>query len=172
MKERFEGLSAWKEKQKEEREFLEKRLEEAKARLSTVDAENETLKKRVQEMEKSGAEVRRGGHSESIFSCELNWQKVTFGLQCVQSELETLKGQIARLQAEKNDLVALNSELQLKMGQGSPRDSFIEIRIAVSAQTHFCVSLGTFHFCFFPPFSFILYTTNFVPQKELFHYVY
>ncbi|XP_051544520.1 optineurin-like [Myxocyprinus asiaticus] len=105
MKERFEGLSAWKEKQKEGRDFLEKRLEEAKARLSTMDGENDTLKKRVQELEKSVAE-------------------------CLHSELEALRGQIARLQAEKNDLVALNSELQLKMGQGSPEDSFIEIRIA------------------------------------------
>lgn len=52
MKERFEGLSAWKEKQKEERGFLEKRLEEAKQRLHTLDSENELLKKRVQEMEK------------------------------------------------------------------------------------------------------------------------
>lgn len=57
MKERFEGLSAWKEKQKEERDFLEQRLDEAKTRLTTVDAENETLKKRVEELEKSGAEV-------------------------------------------------------------------------------------------------------------------
>ncbi|XP_051976856.1 optineurin-like [Xyrauchen texanus] len=105
MRERFEGLSAWKEKQKEERGFLEKRLEEAKARLNTVDLENETLKKRVQELEKSGAE-------------------------CLHTELGALRGQIARLQAEKNDLVALNSELHLKMGQGSLEDSFIEIRIA------------------------------------------
>ncbi|KAA0720677.1 Optineurin [Triplophysa tibetana] len=104
MKERYEGLSAWKDKQKEDKEFLEKRLDEARAGLSAVDAENETLKKKVQELEKSGAE-------------------------CLVSELEGLRGQIARLQAEKNDLVALNSELQLKMGQGSPRDSFIEIRI-------------------------------------------
>ncbi|RXN25715.1 optineurin [Labeo rohita] len=105
MKERFEGLSAWKEKQKEERDFLEQRLEEAKTRLNAMDVENEALKKRVEELEKSGAE-------------------------CLHTELEALRGQIARLQAEKNDLVALNSELQLKMGQGSPRDSFIEIRIA------------------------------------------
>uniref|UniRef100_A0A8C1WU45 Optineurin n=1 Tax=Cyprinus carpio TaxID=7962 RepID=A0A8C1WU45_CYPCA len=105
MKERFEGLSAWKEKQKEERDFLEQRLEEAKTRLNAMDSENEVLKKRVEELEKSGAE-------------------------CLHTELETLRGQIARLQAEKNDLVALNSELQLKTGQGSPRDSFIEIRIA------------------------------------------
>nr|XP_055046511.1 optineurin [Misgurnus anguillicaudatus] len=102
MKERFEGLSTWKEKQKEEKDFLEKRLGEAKARLTAADAENETLKKRVKELEKSGLE----------------------------SELEVLRGQIARLQAEKNDLVALNSELQLKMGESSPNDSFIEIRFA------------------------------------------
>lgn len=61
MKERFEGLSAWKEKQKEERGFLEKRLEEAKQRVQTLDSENELLKKRVLEMEKqhSGAEEVR-----------------------------------------------------------------------------------------------------------------
>lgn len=50
--------------------------------------------------------------------------------QSEAGELEVLRVQLARLQAEKNDLVALNSELQLKM-QGSPEDSFIEIRIAV-----------------------------------------
>ncbi|XP_056312003.1 optineurin isoform X1 [Danio aesculapii] len=105
MKERFEGLSAWKEKQKEERDFLEQRLEEARTRLNTMDAENEALKNQVKELEKSGAE-------------------------CLQTELEALRGQIVRLQAEKNDLVAMNSELQLKMGQGSPSNSFIEIRIA------------------------------------------
>uniref|UniRef100_A0A671SKP3 Optineurin n=1 Tax=Sinocyclocheilus anshuiensis TaxID=1608454 RepID=A0A671SKP3_9TELE len=114
MKERFEGLSAWKEKQKEERDFLEQRLEEAKTRLNAVDSENEALKNRVEELEKSGAE-------------------------CLHTELEALRGQIARLQAEKNDLVALNSELQLKMGQGSPRDSFIEIRIAVRSDIVFYV---------------------------------
>ncbi|KAM9467474.1 optineurin isoform 1-T3 [Clarias gariepinus] len=103
MKERFEGLSAWKEKQREERGFLEKRLEEAKQRVQALDRENELLKKHVQEMEKqhTGAE-----------------------------ETKALMSQIARLQAEKNDLVAINSELQLKMSQGSPEDSFIEIRIA------------------------------------------
>lgn len=58
MKERFEGLSAWKEKQKEERDFLELRLEEAKTRLNTMDAENEALKNQVKQLEKSGAEVR------------------------------------------------------------------------------------------------------------------
>nr|AAH55628.1 Optn protein [Danio rerio] len=105
MKERFEGLSAWKEKQKEERDFLEQRLEEARTRLNTMDVENEALKNQVRELEKSGAE-------------------------CLHTELEALRGQILRIQAEKNDLVAMNSELQLKMGQGSPSNSFIEIRIA------------------------------------------
>ncbi|KAM9403272.1 optineurin-like isoform 2-T2 [Salvelinus alpinus] len=45
-------------------------------------------------------------------------------------ELEALRAQLVRLQAEKSDLVAMNSELQLKTGQGSEDDSFIEIRIA------------------------------------------
>lgn len=56
-------MSAWKEKQKEERGFLEKRLNEAKQRVQTLDSENELLKKRVQEMEKqhsSAEEVNRG----------------------------------------------------------------------------------------------------------------
>lgn len=66
MKERFEGLSAWKEKQKEDREFLEKRLDEARAGLSAVDAENETLKKKVQELEKTGAEVTRRGIKNTL----------------------------------------------------------------------------------------------------------
>lgn len=51
-------------------------------------------------------------------------------------QTKALMSQIARLQAEKNDLVAINSELQLKMSQGSPEDSFIEIRIAVSRHTY------------------------------------
>ncbi|XP_017554372.1 optineurin isoform X1 [Pygocentrus nattereri] len=110
MKERFEGLTLWKEKQKEERNFLESRLEEARERVRALDAENELLKKRVQELESHAA----AGEGEGAG---------------VQAKLEALKSQIARLQAEKSDLVAMNSELQLKMGQGSPEDSFIEIRI-------------------------------------------
>lgn len=42
--------------------------------------------------------------------------------------------QVARLQAEKNDLVALNSELQLKAEQDSRDESFIEI-IKVTVRT-------------------------------------
>lgn len=52
------------------------------------------------------------------------------------AELEALRAQVARLQAEKNDLVALNSELQLKADQDLHDDgSFIEI-IRVSVHTH------------------------------------
>lgn len=50
------------------------------------------------------------------------------------AELEALRAQVARLQAEKNDLVALNSELQLKAEHDSQDDSFIEI-IKVSVRT-------------------------------------
>lgn len=48
--------------------------------------------------------------------------------------MEALRVQVARLQAEKNDLVALNSELQLKAEQDSRDDSFIEI-IRVTVRT-------------------------------------
>lgn len=43
---------------------------------------------------------------------------------------------MARLQAEKNDLVAMNSELQLKADQDSNDDSFIEIiKVSVRSDT-------------------------------------
>lgn len=53
------------------------------------------------------------------------------------AELKALRALVARLQAEKNDLVALNSELQLKADQDSHDGSFIEIiRVAVKSNTH------------------------------------
>lgn len=56
------------------------------------------------------------------------------------AELEALRAQMARLQAEKNDLVAMNSELQLKVEQGSGDDDFIEvIRVSVSCRTHIII---------------------------------
>ncbi|KAJ8381544.1 hypothetical protein SKAU_G00023220 [Synaphobranchus kaupii] len=111
MKEKFEGLAAWKEKQKEERDFLERKLEEAKERVSILTKRNEELRKKLQALEGTeGDGEGEAGH----------WS----------SEVEALKALIARLQAEKSDLVAMNSELQLKMRQSSPEDSFIEIRIA------------------------------------------
>lgn len=48
-------------------------------------------------------------------------------MTCQSAELDALRAQVARLQAEKNDLVAMNSELQLKAEQDCHDDSFIEI---------------------------------------------
>ena len=51
----------------------------------------------------------------------------------VEQEVEQLKTQVARLQAEKADLLGIVSELQLKLNsRGSSEDSFVEIRMAVS----------------------------------------
>ncbi|KAM9845596.1 optineurin [Aulostomus maculatus] len=105
MKERFEGLAAWREKQREERDFLENRLEEARGRMETLTIQNQELNKKLEET------VKVGG--------------APGGLQ--GTELDALRAHVARLQAEKNDLVAMNSELQLKADQNSNDDSFIEI---------------------------------------------
>ncbi|KAJ0012496.1 hypothetical protein NQD34_016830 [Periophthalmus magnuspinnatus] len=99
MKERFEGLAAWKEKQKEEKDFLQSKLTETKARIESLMVENQDLRKKL---ESQGADTQG-------------------------SEVEALRAQVARLQAEKNDLVALNSELQLKADHSSNDDSFTEI---------------------------------------------
>lgn len=99
MKERFEGLAAWKEKQKEEKDFLESKLTQAKVRIESLTKENQDLRKKLE---------TQGGEAQS-------------------TELEALRAQVARLQAEKNDLVALNSELQLKTDHSENDDSFIEI---------------------------------------------
>ncbi|KAF1372539.1 hypothetical protein PFLUV_G00266550 [Perca fluviatilis] len=104
MKERFEGLSAWREKQREERGFLESRLEEARGRMEELTLE---LNKRTAE------EGRTGGGLLAVSSNQ-------------SAELIALRAQVARLQAEKNDLVAMNSELQLR-ADNSQDDSFIEI---------------------------------------------
>lgn len=48
MKERFEGLSVWREKQREEREFLEGRLEEARSRMEALTIQNKELSKRLE----------------------------------------------------------------------------------------------------------------------------
>ncbi|XP_064877731.1 optineurin isoform X1 [Oncorhynchus nerka] len=112
MKERFEGLSVWREKQREEKEFLEGRLDEARSRMEALSSHNQELSMKVEELE-GGGEGK--GQAETANQ---------------NSELEALRAQLVRLQAEKNDLVAMNSELQLKTGQGSEDDSFIEIRFA------------------------------------------
>ncbi|XP_041833759.1 optineurin [Melanotaenia boesemani] len=105
MKERFEGLAAWREKQQQERDFLERRLEEARGQMETITIQNQDLSKRLEEVGRTGGAP--GGYQSA--------------------ELDALRAQVARLQAEKNDLVALNSELQLKAEQDSQDDSFIEI---------------------------------------------
>ncbi|XP_070997971.1 optineurin-like isoform X1 [Oncorhynchus clarkii lewisi] len=110
MKERLEGLSVWREKQREEKEFLEERLDEARGRVEALSSHNQDLSMKVEELEGEGK-----GQAETANQ---------------NAELEALHAQLVRLQAEKSDLVAMNSELQLKTGQGSEDDSFIEIRIA------------------------------------------
>ncbi|XP_055761015.1 optineurin-like isoform X2 [Salvelinus fontinalis] len=110
MKERFEGLSVWRDKQREEKDFLEGRLDEARGRVEALSSHNQELSMKVEELEGEGK-----GQAETANQ---------------NAELEALRAQLVRLQAEKSDLVAMNSELQLKTGQGSEDDSFIEIRIA------------------------------------------
>ncbi|KAK1166981.1 optineurin-like isoform X1 [Acipenser oxyrinchus oxyrinchus] len=111
MKGRFEDLASWKEKQKEERDFLEDKLQEAKGSVAALTKRNEEQRKKIQMFEGNGP-----GTSQGIVDHSL--------------EVEQLKAMITRLQAEKCDLVAMNSELQLKQRSNSPEDSFIEIRIA------------------------------------------
>ncbi|CAK6959882.1 optineurin isoform X2 [Scomber scombrus] len=102
MKERFEGLTLWREKQREERGFLESKLEEARGHMEALTIQNQELNKKTE-----GPGGAPGGSQSA--------------------EMEALRAHVARLQAEKNDLVAMNSELQLKADQDSNDDSFIEI---------------------------------------------
>ncbi|XP_075932190.1 optineurin isoform X2 [Anarhichas minor] len=111
MKERFEGLSVWRVKQREERDFLESRLEEARGNMESLTLQNQELGKRVE------GDGRTGGALGSLLAVSSNQS----------AEVGALRAHIARLQAEKNDLVAMNSELQLKADQDSHDDSFIEI---------------------------------------------
>lgn len=55
MKERFEGLTAWREKQREERDFLESRLEEARVRMQILTLQNQELSRKIGEEGKPGA---------------------------------------------------------------------------------------------------------------------
>uniref|UniRef100_A0AAQ4QMF1 Optineurin n=1 Tax=Gasterosteus aculeatus aculeatus TaxID=481459 RepID=A0AAQ4QMF1_GASAC len=111
MKDRFEGLSAWREKQREERDFLENKLEDARGRMEALTLQNQELgKRRV-------GDGRTEAALGSVLAVSSNQN----------AELEALRAQVSRLQAEKNDLVAMNSELQLKTDQDSHEDSFIEI---------------------------------------------
>ncbi|KAK9525451.1 hypothetical protein VZT92_016157 [Zoarces viviparus] len=111
MKERFEGLSVWRVKQREERDFLESRLEEARGHMESLTLQNQELGKRAE------GDGRTGAALGSLLAVTSNQS----------AEVDALRAHVARLQAEKNDLVAMNSELQLKADQDSHDDSFIEI---------------------------------------------
>lgn len=49
-----------------------------------------------------------------------------------EKEVRQLKSQVQRLQAEKADLLAIISELQVKLNISSAEDSFVEIGMNVS----------------------------------------
>ncbi|XP_012378078.2 optineurin isoform X2 [Dasypus novemcinctus] len=118
MKERFEELSAWREKQKEERQFFEIQSKEAKEHLLALSHENEKLK---QELEKLRGKTERSFEDLAGDSTAPRAEP--------EQAVEQLKAQVARLQAEKADLLGIVSELQLKLGAGG-EDSFVEIRFA------------------------------------------
>ncbi|XP_037702147.1 optineurin isoform X2 [Choloepus didactylus] len=117
MKERFEELSAWREKQKEERQFFEIQSKEAKDCLMALSHENEKLKQELEKLK---------GKPERSFEDPAGNSRVRRAE--LEQVMEQLKAQVARLQAEKADLLGIVSELQLKLGLGR-EDSFIEINI-------------------------------------------
>lgn len=57
MKERFQELSLWSEKQKEEREFYASRFKEARQSLADKCIENETLRKQNQALEEKNGGI-------------------------------------------------------------------------------------------------------------------
>ncbi|XP_044885031.1 optineurin isoform X2 [Mauremys mutica] len=111
MKDRYEELSVWREKQKEEREFYESKFKEAKHYLQAKCLENEELQKQLQSLK------------EKEENCTVPREEMT-------QETKQLKTQLLRLQAEKADLLAIVSELQLKLSVPSTEDSFVEIRMS------------------------------------------
>ncbi|NWV37901.1 OPTN protein, partial [Grantiella picta] len=113
MKDRYEELSTWREKQKEEREFYELKFKEAKQCLQAKCIENEQLQQQLQSLKEreEGAEMEGG--------------------MAPEKEVQQLKSQVQRLQAEKADLLAIISELQVKLNI-SAEDSFVEIGMNVS----------------------------------------
>nr|XP_009484010.1 PREDICTED: optineurin isoform X1 [Pelecanus crispus] len=109
MKDRYEELSIWREKQKEEREFYELKFKEAKECLLAKCIENEQLQQQLQSLK----EREEGAEME--------------GCMAPEKEVRQLKSQVQRLQAEKADLLAIISELQVKLNISSAEDSFVEI---------------------------------------------
>ncbi|NXN04818.1 OPTN protein, partial [Sylvia borin] len=113
MKERYEELSTWREKQKEEREFYELKFKEAKQCLQAKCIENEQLQQQLRSLK----EREEGAEMEGSLAPE--------------KEVRQLKSQVQRLQAEKADLLAIISELQVKLSI-SAEDSFVEIGMNVN----------------------------------------
>ncbi|XP_009320028.1 PREDICTED: optineurin isoform X2 [Pygoscelis adeliae] len=109
MKDRYEELSIWREKQKEEREFYELKFKEAKQCLLAKCIENEQLQQQLQSLK----EREEGAEME--------------GCVAPEKEARQMKSQVQRLQAEKADLLAIISELQVKLNISSAEDSFVEI---------------------------------------------
>ncbi|NXX84480.1 OPTN protein, partial [Urocolius indicus] len=113
MKDRYEELYLWREKQKEGREFYEEKFKEAKECLLAKCLENEQLQQQLRSLkEREGAEME--------------------GRVAPEKEVRQLKSQVQRLQAEKADLLAIISELQVKLNICSAEDSFVEIGMNVS----------------------------------------
>ncbi|GAB1285941.1 Optineurin [Apodemus speciosus] len=130
MKGRFEELSAWTEKQKEERLLFEMQSKEAKESLKTLRHENERLKEelgKLKEKSERPFEDLPGDYRSPRADLEQEVEKLKTQ---VEQEVEHLKIQVMRLQAEKADLLGIVSELQLKLNSGgSTEDSFVEIRM-------------------------------------------
>ncbi|NXH02501.1 OPTN protein, partial [Loxia leucoptera] len=116
MKDRYEELSTWREKQKEEREFYELKFKEAKQCLQAKCIENEQLQQQLQSLK----EREEGAEME--------------GCVAPEKEVRQLKSQVQRLQAEKADLLAIISELQVKLNI-SAEDSFVEIGMNVNKKS-------------------------------------
>lgn len=129
MKGRFEELSAWTEKQKEERLLFEMQSKEVKERLKALTHENERLKEELgkfkEKSEKPFEDLTGGCRYPRALEEEVEKLKTQ-----VEQEVEHLKIQVMRLRAEKADLLGIVSELQLKLNSGgSSEDSFVEIRM-------------------------------------------
>ncbi|XP_076795580.1 optineurin isoform X3 [Arvicanthis niloticus] len=130
MKGRFEELSAWAEKQKEEHLMFEMQSKEAKERLEALSHENERLKEELGKL-KEKSERPFEDLTDGCRFPRANFEQEVEKLKTqVEQEVEHLKIQVMRLQAEKADLLGIVSELQLKLNSGgSSEDSFVEIRM-------------------------------------------
>ncbi|XP_073508477.1 protein MCM10 homolog [Phyllobates terribilis] len=115
MKERLEELLK-REKLREEQGQTEPGSIEVKQRLCELSHENELLRKEIQQLKEKGNLSTQTSTSSAIDD----------GAE----EIKHLKAQLARLQAEKADLLGIISELQVKLSSCATEDSFVEIQIA------------------------------------------